>query len=80
MTPVRAPYTVGDPIPGVCDAHDLAWVFGRSIFTIYRWSHEGRLRSLELKRPLGSKRWSGARVKEAIDSEGGRFGLLRKSA
>lgn len=68
--PLPAPLTVGEILPAACDAHDLVRVFGKSLNTIYDWHHAGKLRRLELPKPMGSKRWSGRLVQEFLDRGG----------
>ena len=72
--------TVGDPLPALCDAHDLARLFGVSIPTIYRWADEGKLRRFEVRRPLGSKKWSGALLDEFRRGRGNPIVDLKRGA
>jgi hypothetical protein len=60
---------VGEPLPAACDAHDLARAFGVTVNCIYNWKKDGRLRKFDLRQPMGSRRWSGARVTAFLEAE-----------
>ncbi len=55
-------------LPALCDAKDLARVFGVALNTVYDWRKQGKLRRFEVKRPIGPRRWSGARVREYVET------------
>jgi hypothetical protein len=61
---------VGESLPAALDAHDLARAFGKSIKTIYGWKQNGMLRRFELRKPMGSKRWSGRLLQAFLDEDG----------
>ncbi len=75
--PKPAPLLVGEPLPVALDAHDLARVFGTSLNTIYDWHKAGKVRRFELRKPMGSKRWSGRLVQDFLDGGGTRLAALR---
>jgi len=76
--PKPPPLAVGEILPAACDAHDLVRAFGKSLNTIYDWHHGGKLRRFELRKPMGSKRWSGRLVQEFLD--GATLGALRQAS
>ncbi len=69
---------VGETLPAACDAHDLARAFGMSLNTIYDWHKGGKFRRLELRKPMGSKRWSGHLVQEFLSEN--RLSSLRQAS
>lgn len=71
---------VGDELPKVLDAHDIGKVFGVGVKAVYNWAKAGKLRRFELAKPIGSKRWSGKKLQEYLDGEGGPWASLRRSA
>lgn len=60
---------VGETLPAACDAHDVARAFGRSLNTVYTWKKAGKLRRFELRKPMGSKQWSGRLLQEFVDGQ-----------
>lgn len=66
---VHGALKVGESIPALCDARDLAHIFGCAIATVYAWQHDGKLRRFELRRPIGTRRWSGKLLQRYVDSE-----------
>lgn len=62
---------VGETLPAVLDAHQVARAFGKSVKTIHGWHKAGKLRRFELRKPMGTKRWSGRLLQEFIDGNAG---------
>lgn len=61
--------TVNESIPKLCDVHDLMRIFGVSRSTIYDWDRQGKLSRFEVRRPLGTRKWSGALLQEHANGQ-----------
>lgn len=76
--PLPPALALGESLPAALDAHDVARAFGKSLNTIYGWHHDGKLRRFELRKPMGSKRWSGRLLQEFLDGGGASLAAVRK--
>ena len=63
------PYHVGDPIPNALGSGELMRVLNLTEPTFYAYQKAGKLKRFEFRRPVGTKRYSGALVKRYLDQE-----------
>jgi hypothetical protein len=68
--PKPEPLKLGEVLPVACDAHIIQRVFHISLGSVYDWHRDGKLRRFELRKPMGSKRWSGRLLQAFLDGEG----------
>lgn len=66
MSPVAL--QVGETLDAALDAHQVARAFGKSSKTIHGWHKAGKLRRFELRKPMGTKRWSGRLLQEFLEN------------
>ena len=63
-------YHVGDPIPNALGSGELMRVLNLTEPTFYIYQKAGKLKRFEFRRPVGSKKYSGALVKRYLDQAG----------
>lgn len=63
-------YHVGDPIPNALGSGELMRVLNLTEPTFYAYRKDGKLKRFEFRRPVGTKRYSGALVKRYLDQDG----------